>query len=263
MFCQAKSRPRKKLPRRTRRHTIECLESRLVMASVFWDGGGDGTNWTDARNWSDDTLPGASDEVTIDVATNPTIRLGSGAQSIRSLVSNEALNITGGSLRVAETAQVNNHALTLGGATLFGGTWDVSAGIQITGTGTLDGSTVNSDVSVQGAKSLTVKNAAALNGELTLGADSNLTAGAQVTLSCPAVATLESVNLTATDGAVIRCDAVQTVINVNLTANTGGQILFPMATELHESVRRQPDRSKRRGKQDRSAGFGNLWGHTE
>ena len=200
-----------------------------MMAQMAWDGGGDGTNWTHAPNWSGDTLPGASDDVTIDVATNPTIRIASGAQSIRSLVSNEALNITGGSLRVADTAEVNN-ALTLGGVTLFGGTWDVSAGIQVTGTGTLDGTTVNSNVSVQEATSLTVKNAAALNGELTLGANSNLIAGAQVTLACPAVSTLENVNLTATDGAVIHCDFVQTVINVNLAAGSGGQILFPAAT---------------------------------
>lgn len=228
MFRRIKNRPRKKLQFQKRRHMMECLESRLLMANIVWDGGGDGTSWTDARNWLGDTLPGASDDVTIDVATNPTIRIASGVQSIRSLVSNEALNITGGSLRVAGTAEVDS-SVTLGSASLVGGTWDVSEGIQVTGTATLDAVTVNNDVTVQDGKSLTVQNAAVLNGKLTLGANSNLSAGAQVTLACPAVPALSNVNLTAADGAVISCDSVTTLINVNLNASSGGQILFPAA----------------------------------
>ena len=37
---------------------LEALEDRATPAAVSWDGGGDGTNWTDARNWAGDVLPG-------------------------------------------------------------------------------------------------------------------------------------------------------------------------------------------------------------
>ena len=37
---------------------LEALEDRATPAAVSWDCGGDGTNWTDPRNWSGDALPG-------------------------------------------------------------------------------------------------------------------------------------------------------------------------------------------------------------
>ena len=51
----------------------EQLEPRLLLSTVYWDGGGDGTSWSDPKNWSADVLPGVTDDVTIDVAANPTI----------------------------------------------------------------------------------------------------------------------------------------------------------------------------------------------
>ena len=220
------------------------------MAHVTWDGGGgEDTSWTNRFNWSGDTLPGAGDDVTIDVAANPTIRIGSGAQAIQSLVSNEALNISGGSLRVAETAQVNG-SLAIGNATLFGGNWNVSAGIQVTGNGTLDGITVNNGVNVQAGKSLTMQNATVLNGELTLGVNASLIAGAQVGLVLSEGLALADVNLTARDGPEIRYTGVTTLTNVNLTANDGGKILFPVATSYqggdyrHTTIQASGDGSK-------------------
>ena len=41
-------------------------------AAVSWDGGGDGQFWTDPANWSNDAIPGAADDVTVD--SNTTVR---------------------------------------------------------------------------------------------------------------------------------------------------------------------------------------------
>ncbi len=42
------------------------LSPSVYAASVSWDGGGDGAFWTDPANWSNDAIPGAADDVTID-----------------------------------------------------------------------------------------------------------------------------------------------------------------------------------------------------
>ena len=100
--------------RRFRLHDIEMLEQRLLLAQDMWTGGGDGKSWQDASNWSTKAVPGSSDDVTIDVATNLTI-VYNGTSSIQDVVNNAALEITGGSLTVTSgTSQVGG-ALTVGG----------------------------------------------------------------------------------------------------------------------------------------------------
>src|ERR1043165_7069983 len=91
-----------------RKESFEPLERRGLMAAVNWTGGGDGVTWTDARNWSSNpVLPGAADDVVISLpAANPTISLSSGTQSIHSLLSDEAMNLTGGTLSVAAASQI-------------------------------------------------------------------------------------------------------------------------------------------------------------
>src|SRR5439155_1464567 len=62
-----------------------------LTGEAIWDGGGDGTNWTDRFNWVGDRLPGQTDSVVISVAANPTIRIESGTQIVNSLMSDEAI----------------------------------------------------------------------------------------------------------------------------------------------------------------------------
>src|SRR5262245_17184085 len=64
---------------------LEALEPRLVLAPVLWTGGGDGKSWQDGNNWSTHAVPGTSDDVTINVANNPTI-ISNGSVTIQSLV---------------------------------------------------------------------------------------------------------------------------------------------------------------------------------
>src|SRR5262245_56135381 len=90
-----------------RRLLFEHLEVRDLLALVTWDGGGDGVNWTDPINWSTNSLPGATDDVLIDIAANPTIHISSGTQSVQSLHSAENLVIDGGTLSLAQASQID------------------------------------------------------------------------------------------------------------------------------------------------------------
>jgi hypothetical protein len=95
---------------------VEVLENRLAPA-VFWTGAGDGVNWTDARNWNTGSLPTAADDVVI--ATDPSITIQhafpAGNDSIHSLQSQNALNISSGSLTIADASEIDN-TLTLSNA---------------------------------------------------------------------------------------------------------------------------------------------------
>ena len=95
------------------------------------DGPGDGTSWTDASNWSDDAVPGSSDDVTINASGNPTIQISSGSQSVHSLTSTDPISISGGSLSVAANSTIS------GGLTMTGGSLSASgSGARSTVTGT-------------------------------------------------------------------------------------------------------------------------------
>src|SRR5438045_6246751 len=75
----------------------ERLEPRRLLSAVSWDGGGDGVNWTNRFNWSTDQLPAADNDVTISSTAHPTVQIASGTQSIQSLVSDEAIMLSGSS----------------------------------------------------------------------------------------------------------------------------------------------------------------------
>ncbi len=49
-------------------YDYNLLEARHLLATINWDGGGDGTTWEDNLNWVGDALPGAADDVVINVA---------------------------------------------------------------------------------------------------------------------------------------------------------------------------------------------------
>jgi hypothetical protein len=102
---------------------IEPLENRWVLAAVSWDGGGDGVNWTDGLNWSNNVVPTNVDDVTINLGG--TITHASGSHTIRSLTSTQNLTLSGGSITVTTgassisgTLAISNLAsLTANGAT--------------------------------------------------------------------------------------------------------------------------------------------------
>lgn len=87
--------------------------------TITWDGGGDGTSWHDANNWSGDVVPGAADDVLIDVPGNITVTHSFGSHAVRSLHSEEAILLTGGTLDIGATS-ILSQTLALMGGTLSG-----------------------------------------------------------------------------------------------------------------------------------------------
>jgi hypothetical protein len=61
------------------------MESRMLLSAVSWDGGGDGTSWIDADNWSDNEVPDADDDVLIDLPVVTVSISVSGAQGAHSV----------------------------------------------------------------------------------------------------------------------------------------------------------------------------------
>ncbi len=121
---------------------LQSLESRRLLAAVSWDGGAGTFAWTDPDNWSNNQLPTAADDVTIDIPAAITVTLASGAQSVNSLTSAEGLTISAGSLSVAAASSVAG-AFSLSGSGSVGGAGDLTlqgasswTGGSMTGTGT-------------------------------------------------------------------------------------------------------------------------------
>ena len=99
---------------------VESLELREMLAAVTWDGGGNGIHWSDALNWSNNVLPGAADDVTIDFGGN-TVQHDVGSDTVHSLTTTNPFELAGDTLSVVTTTQVNN-SFTLNGGSLSGGT---------------------------------------------------------------------------------------------------------------------------------------------
>ena len=95
--------------------------------TVTWVPDADGL-WQTASNWSSTPgMPGAGDDVIINVAGDRTITLSSGTQSIKSLDSSEQILISGSVntvLQVGTTPQLGN-TLTMTSGTLLGGTYNM------------------------------------------------------------------------------------------------------------------------------------------
>lgn len=93
------------------------------MAAIFWNTGISG-NWSVATNWSSDTVPGSSDDVTIDASGAYTVTVD--GRAVHSLTFNDPNAIIS-----IPTSNVSLDALS---ATITGGTID-GAGSLVTGDG--------------------------------------------------------------------------------------------------------------------------------
>ncbi len=86
---------------------------------ALWDGGGDATSWSDAANWSGDTLPDAGDTVIIDVpGADPQINGPNVTTSIAALFCEESLYVT--PVPFANSVVVNGPAEIKGQVTVPG-----------------------------------------------------------------------------------------------------------------------------------------------
>ncbi|MGA2621981.1 MAG: malectin domain-containing carbohydrate-binding protein [Thermoguttaceae bacterium] len=130
---------------------FETLEDRRLLSIIHYNGGpsGTGTSWQNPANWVGGVLPGPADDVVINAASGITIVHSSGNNSIKSLVSANALALSGGALIVANTFEVDN-TFTINGGTLSHATILPGSGgqaVKFTNSGgTLDGVTAASDL---------------------------------------------------------------------------------------------------------------------
>ncbi|MGE0760560.1 MAG: hypothetical protein AB7O38_26340, partial [Pirellulaceae bacterium] len=167
-----RSAARRRAAARTRFIRFEELESRYLLAARVWDGGAGTNNWLDAANWDGNTLPGAGDDVTIDVAgSNPTITV-AGNVTIQSLVAREAITFSSGTF-TANSVRFDTANGTLSGARLAGATVETGTFAQLRmSSGTLDGVTLaaGSQAVTNSNAAITVLGGLTVDGTLTLGA---------------------------------------------------------------------------------------------
>ncbi|MEW6755080.1 MAG: FG-GAP-like repeat-containing protein, partial [Candidatus Latescibacterota bacterium] len=109
-----------------------------VTSQVTWDGGGDGSTWGSAANWSGDAVPGSTSSVVIGPAY--TVAVSSSAAATSVACSGTLVLAAGGSLNVSDASDVANLSIT--GGTLTGA-GDVTVGTALTwSSGTMSGTGV-------------------------------------------------------------------------------------------------------------------------
>lgn len=123
----------------------------LVEATVTWVGGSG--DWNNPNNWSTGVLPDSTDKVVINAPGDATITLTSGTASVASLITNEHLEILGGTLRVTEGAVLNQ------GLTFQGGTLDADGEVTLSGESRWLGGTLRGDAQVINIGDLILQNA--------------------------------------------------------------------------------------------------------
>src|SRR5262245_52870763 len=128
------------------------LESRVTPTVYTWDGGGGNLLWNDAQNWDTNSVPGAADDVVINIAgSTPTIILSGIGSTIKSLQCDELLSIDGTSL-IVPTMSAGGLEIKNGGflapatGTAFEGT--IAGGVTIDATSSInaDGRGFGSDM---------------------------------------------------------------------------------------------------------------------
>jgi RHS repeat-associated protein len=143
-------------------------------------------NWTDPNNWSTHAVPGAADDVTINIQSNSYLHIASGVQSIHSLVCDDKLIVfSGATLQVATTASFDTNSaedyvlrgLDLAGGTLLGGTYSFNGNSSTTLNAYSAASTLSGVTIAQGSvicniqnqnASITIQNGLILNGSLNI-----------------------------------------------------------------------------------------------
>src|SRR5205807_1986065 len=97
---------------------LEPLEDRLLLSTVQWTNSAGG-DWDVGANWNAGHVPGADDEAVIDISGITVTHKTSASDSIHSLTSHAAINLSAGSLSLGSLSSILN-TLTMTGGTLSG-----------------------------------------------------------------------------------------------------------------------------------------------
>ena len=72
---------------------LAAFASSVPAQTISWDGGGDGVSWSDPLNWAGEAIPGATNDVVINIPLNAAVVSGSNV-IIRSVQCTGGLTIT-------------------------------------------------------------------------------------------------------------------------------------------------------------------------
>ena len=116
--------------------TVDVSANQIENA-LFWDGGASTWNWTDAANWSSDTLPTAADNVFINAGG--LISISAGTLAGNNLYGLTDFALSGGSLNLAGTATFNKNFSISGGSLSSTGVTIPTGGVLNWTGGTISG----------------------------------------------------------------------------------------------------------------------------
>ena len=166
---------------------------------VTWDGGASTLNWNDAANWSNNALPGAADDVVIDVpATAATIIHASVTDSILSLSmpGDDTLQLSGGSLTIAAASALN------AGLTIEHGTLTANGTVTLSGSSTWSGGTIDGAGGVTNTGTVTVS----AGGMPTLGASGTLVNQGTLVIGTNSLRFVTGATISNPSGGLVRFD---------------------------------------------------------
>ena len=105
------------------------LEFASCIGTICWDGGGGDNFWINALNWTTDLLPVAGDDVVVDFGGGLTVDLDDTGttHTINSLLVEDNLTITDGTLSVTGGATINGALAVTGGSIDFNGVTGLNA----------------------------------------------------------------------------------------------------------------------------------------
>ncbi|HBE70295.1 MAG TPA: hypothetical protein DDW52_19275, partial [Planctomycetaceae bacterium] len=173
-FSRNPKEPKKNTQRRRdsrRRFRAELLESRNLLAAVAWDGGGDGTSFGDADNWSNDQVPGISDDVTIGNVDNTPFEV--------QLTSGATVNSLNLAYEDATLFVLGNRQLTINdSSTIDAGTLRLAGGAKVTGIGSL---TNKDQIVVEGNSTRITTGSFIQQGTLDIGVEGGLATASLIT----------------------------------------------------------------------------------
>jgi Bacterial Ig-like domain (group 3) len=137
--------------RRAVRLVCEAMESRTLLSTMITWASDVSGDWDDSAMWTGDAVPGPADDAVIPFSDITVTHSTATADSVNSLTSQAALDLTDGSLSLATTSSISR-SLTLQGATL-----------STAGTLTVNGSMTWVGGTVSGGGVLDIASGASLN----------------------------------------------------------------------------------------------------